>query len=190
MKKELIDLLCKKAFKYHDEPVFKLVSGRMSRYYINCRPVTLDPRGLFLVGHLMFQTIKNLDVKGIGGLTFGADPIAVATAYTSELEGQPVKAFSIRKNQKDHGVIQWIEGDLIPGDRVVIIDEVATTGGSTIKAIERAESEKLDVVKAVILVDRQEGGVENIRRHVPDVSSVILRDELIRHWKKRENSSP
>ena len=183
MKKELIDLLCKKAFKYHDEPVFKLVSGRMSQYYINCRPVTLDPRGLFLVGHLMFQAIKDLDVKGIGGLTFGADPIAVATAYTSELKGKLVKAFSIRKNQKDHGVIQWIEGDLSPGDRVVIIDDVATTGGSTIKAIERATSEGLDVVKAVLLVDRQEGGIENICNHVPDVSSLILRDELIQHWK-------
>ena len=190
MKKELIDLLCKKAFKYHDEPVFKLVSGRMSQYYINCRPVTLDPRGLFLVGHLMFQAIKNLDVKGIGGLTFGADPIAVATAYTSELKGKPVKAFSIRKNQKDHGVIQWIEGDLSPGDRVVIIDDVATTGGSTIKAIERASSEGLDVVKAILLVDRQEGGIENIRNHVPDVSSLILRDELIQHWKTLDIDSP
>jgi orotate phosphoribosyltransferase len=185
MKKELIDLLCKRAFRYHDEPVFKLVSGQMSRYYINCRPVTLDPRGLYLVGHLMFQTIRDLDVKGIGGLTFGADPIAVATAYTSELEGRPIKAFSIRKNQKDHGVIQWIEGDLNPGDRVVIIDDVATTGGSTIKAIERAASEGLDVIKVVILVDRQEGGIENIRKLVPDVSSVILRDELIQHWKQQ-----
>ena len=190
MKKELIDLLCKKAFKYHDEPVFKLVSGRMSQYYINCRPVTLDPRGLFLVGHLMFQAIKNLDVKGIGGLTFGADPIAVATAYTSELKGKSVKAFSIRKNQKNHGVIQWIEGDLSPGDRVVIIDDVATTGGSTIKAIERASSEGLDVVKAILLVDRQEGGIENIRNHVPDVSSLILRDELIQHWKTLDIDSP
>jgi len=189
MKKELIDLLCKKSFKYHDEPVFKLVSGQMSQYYVNCKPVTLDPRGLFLVGHLVFQAIKDLDVKGIGGLTFGADPIAVATAYTSELKGKPVKAFSIRKNQKDHGVIRWVEGDLNPGDRVVIIDDVATTGGSTIKAIERATSEGLEVVKAVILVDRQEGGIDNIRKHVPDVSSVILRDELIQHWKQKDNSS-
>ena len=190
MKKELIDLLCKKAFKYHDKPVFKLVSGQMSRYYVNCKPVTLDPRGLFLVGHLVFQAIEALDVEGIGGLTFGADPIAVATAYTSELKGRPMKAFSIRKNQKDHGVIRWVEGDLTPGDRVVIIDDVATTGGSTIQAIERAESEGLNVVKAVILIDRQEGGLENIRHHVPDVSAIILRDELIRHWQEMGNRNP
>jgi orotate phosphoribosyltransferase len=184
MKKELIDQLCQKAFKFSDEPIFKLVSGRMSQFYVNCKPVTLDPRGLFLVGHLVLEAIKDLDIDGIGGLTFGADPIAVATAYTSELAGQPIKAFSIRKNQKDHGMIRWVEGDLNPGDRVVIIDDVATTGGSTIKAIERAVSEGLQVRKVVILVDRQEGGVEHIRQHVPDVTSIILRDELIQRWKE------
>ncbi len=184
MKNELIDLLCKKAFKFSEKPIFKLVSGRTSQFYVNCKPVTLDPHGLFLVGHLVFEAIKNLDIDGIGGLTFGADPIAVATAYTSELEGKPIKAFSIRKNQKDHGMIRWVEGDLNPEDRVVIIDDVATTGGSTIKAIERAISERLQVIKVVILVDRQEGGVENIRQYVPDVSSIILRDELIRRWQE------
>lgn len=184
MKKELIDLLCKKSFQYSETPAFKLVSGKMSRYYVNCKPVTLHPRGMLLVGHLIFEEIESLKAAGIGGLTFGADPMAVATAYTSELKGQPLKAFSIRKTQKDHGMIRWVEGDLAAGDRVVIIDDVATTGGSTIKAIERAVSEGLQVVKAVVLVDRQEGGVENIRRHVEDVSAIILRDELIDHWRK------
>ena len=184
MKNELIDLLCQKAFKYSDEPIFKLVSGRMSQFYVNCKPVTLHPRGLFLVGHLVFEVIKNVEIKGIGGLTFGADPIAVATAYTSELNEKPIKAFSIRKRQKEHGMIRWVEGDLNPGDRVVIIDDVATTGGSTIKAVQRAASEGLQVVKVVILVDRQEGGVDNIRQHVPDVSTIIQRDELVQRWKE------
>jgi orotate phosphoribosyltransferase len=138
---------------------------------------------MYLVGHLIFDAIKDIDVKGIGGLTFGADPMAVATAYTSELEGRTIGAFSIRKHQKDHGVIRWIEGDMHPGDKVVIIDDVATTGGSTIKAIQRAVSEGLNVVKAVILVDRQEGGLQNIRAHVEDVSAIITRDELIARWK-------
>lgn len=182
MKNELIDFLCRKSFKYSDEPVFKLVSGQMSRYYINCKPVTLHPRGIYLVGNLIFNAIKDSDVKGVGGLTFGADPMAVATAYTSELEGRTIRAFSIRKQQKDHGDIRWIEGDMSPGDQVAIIDDVATTGGSTIKAIQRATSEDLNVVKAVILVDRQEGGLENIRKHVPDVSAIVTRDELIAYW--------
>ncbi len=183
MKKELTDLLCRKSFKYSQEPTFKLVSGRMSNYYVNCKPVTLSPRGMFLAGHLVFDEIKDLDITGVGGLTFGADPIAVATAFASELKGKPVNAFSIRKTMKDHGIIRWIEGDLAQGSRIVIIDDVATTGGSTIKAVERARSEGMVVVKAVILVDRQEGGVENIREHVEDVASIITRDDLMEHWR-------
>jgi orotate phosphoribosyltransferase len=183
MKKELTDLLCLKSFKYSEEPVFKLVSGRMSNFYVNCKPVTLSPRGMFLAGHLVFDEIKDLNAAGVGGLTFGADPIAVATAFASELKGKPVNAFSIRKTMKDHGIARWIEGDLTKGSRVVIIDDVATTGGSTIKAIERARSEGMEVVKAVILVDRQEGGVENIKKHVEDVTSIVTRDELMKQWR-------
>jgi len=182
MKQELIEILCKKSFKYSQEPVFKLVSGRMSHFYVNCKPTTLSPRGMFLAGHLVFSQIKDLAPDGVGGLTFGADPIAVATAFVSELEGGRVNAFSIRKTRKDHGIIRWVEGDLTAGQRVVIIDDVATTGGSTIKAIERARSEQLDVIKAVILVDRQEGGLENIGKHVDNVSAVITRDDLIAEW--------
>ena len=184
MKQELIEIICKKSFKYTKEPSFKLVSGRMSQFYVNCKPTTLSPRGMFLVGHLVFEDIKDLKPDGIGGLTFGADPMAMATAFVSELKGSPINAFSIRKIQKDHGIIRWIEGDMKPGQRVVIIDDVATTGGSTIKAIERAASEGLDVVKAVILVDRQEGGLENIRKHLKDVSAIITRDDLMEQYGK------
>jgi len=179
MKQELIRLIYQKSFKYSEEPVFKLVSGRMSQFYVNCKPTTLSPRGMYLVGHLVFEAIKESNVAAVGGLTFGADPIAVATSFASELKGQPLKAFSIRKTQKDHGIVKWIEGDLKPNDRVAVIDDVATTGGSTIKAIERAQAEGLEVVKAVILVDRQEGGLDNIRQHVADVSAIITRDELM-----------
>ena len=88
-----------------------------------------------------------------------------------------------RKTRKDHGIVRWIEGDIQPGESVAIIDDVATTGGSTIKAIERARSEGLAVIQAVILVDRQEGGLENIKKHVSNVSSIITRDELVQRWK-------
>jgi orotate phosphoribosyltransferase len=187
-KQELIELLCRKSFKYTQEPTFKLVSGKMSHFYVNCKPTTLSPRGMFLVGHLVFDAIKDANPDGVGGLTFGADPIAVATAFVSELEGLPVKAFSIRKEPKDHGIIQWVEGDMQSGQRVAVIDDVATTGGSTIKAIERARSEGLDVVKAVILVDRQEGGLENIRKYVTDVTAIVTRDELMVKWKATSRS--
>ncbi len=183
MKAELIELLCQKSFKFSQEPIYKLVSGRMSQFYVNCKPVTLSARGMFLAGHLFFESIKDEDVNAVGGLTFGADPLAVATAFASELKAKPINAFSIRKTQKDHGMIRWIEGDVAPGERVAIIDDVATTGGSTIKAIERARSEGLDVVKAVIFVDRQEGGLDNIRQHVSNVASIITRDELVERYK-------
>jgi len=80
-------------------------------------------------------------------------------------------------------MVRWIEGDIQAGERVAIIDDVATTGGSTIKAIERARAEGLEVAKAVIFVDRQEGGLDNIRRHVPNVSCIITRDELMERWR-------
>ena len=189
MKEELIDMLCRKSFKFSDEPIFKLVSGRMSRFYVNCKPVTLCARGIFLAGHLLFEAIKDDKVTAVGGLTFGADPLAVATAFASELNAQPINAFSIRKMRKDHGMVRWIEGDIRPGERVAIIDDVATTGGSTIKAIERARAERLEVVRAVIFVDRQEGGIENIRQHVSEVSSIVTRDELVKRWREIQEDS-
>ncbi len=182
MKQALVELLCEKSFQYSQKPVFKLVSGRVSRFYVNCKPTTLDSRGMYLAGHLIFDAISDLDIAGVGGMTFGADPLAVATAFVSQLEKKPIKAFSIRKTKKDHGIARWIEGDLNPGDSVVIIEDVATTGGSTIKAIERAQTEGLKVVRVVVLVDRQEGGLENIRHHVPDVVAIISREELMAQY--------
>jgi orotate phosphoribosyltransferase len=186
MKTELIRLLCEKSFRFSETPAFKLVSGTMSCFYVNCKPTTLSARGMYLVGQLMFGAIKDADLDAVGGLTFGADPIAVATAFASELGGKPIDAFSIRKTRKDHGIVKWIEGDLAPGRRVAVIDDVATTGGSTIKAIERARSEGLEVVKAVVLVDRQEGGLANIANHVADTSALVTRDELLTVWKANQ----
>jgi len=184
-KRELLEMLVeKKSFQFSQEPIFKLTSGTMSQFYINCRPVVLDSRGMFLAGNLFFDAIsdiKNLD--GVGGLTFGADPIAVATAYTSEIKGRPLKAFSIRKTQKDHGIVRWVEGGVELGDKVAIIDDVVTTGVSTIRAIERARAEGLEVLCIVILVDRQEGGVENIRKYVPDVRIILTKEELAKKIK-------
>jgi len=134
---------------------------------------------MILIGHLIYSQIQGLSADAVGGMTFGADPIACAVAFVSGLKETPIKAFSIRKTQKDHGIVRWIEGDVYPGERVVVIDDVVTTGGSTIQAIERSCSEGLTVVRAVILVDRQEGGLENIRKVVPEVSAVITREELM-----------
>ncbi len=178
MKAQLIGLIKAKSFRQSSEPEFVLASGRKSRFYVNCKPVSLSPEGMYLIGNLIFDIIKDTGCTAVGGLTFGADPISVAVSFASHLKGHPVKAFSIRKEKKDHGMIRWIEGDVRKGETVAIIDDVATTGGSTVKAIQRAREEGLEPVCAVILVDRQEGGLENIQAHVDRVFAVVTRDEL------------
>ena len=179
MKKQLIKLIFEKAFKYSEEPAFKLVSGRMSNYYFNCKAVTLHPEGMYLLGNIIFEMIRESSVNGIGGLTLGADPIADAVAYTSFLKKAPIEAFVVRKTAKSHGTMQWIEGNIREGDKVVIVDDVITTGKSTIEAISRAKEAGLEIVKVIALVDRQEGGKENIEALGFKVEAVVTREEVM-----------
>ena len=185
MKKRLIELIIEKAFKYSEEPVFRLVSGRISNYYFNCKAVALHPEGMHLIGNLIFEMIKDLGIKGIGGLTLGADPIAYAVAYTSFLKGNPIEAFIVRKTPKSHGTMQLIEGNVKKGDRVVIVDDVITTGKSTIEAITKAKEDGLEVVKVITFIDRQEGGREAIEALGYKVDSVITRDEVMKIYKRQ-----
>jgi len=184
VKKKLAGLIFNRAFKYSEEPVFKLVSGRMSNYYFNCKAVTLHPEGMYLIGNLIFEMVKDLNIKGIGGLTLGADPVAYAASYTSFLKGKPIEAFVVRKSAKSHGTMQWIEGDVRKGDRVVIVDDVITTGKSTIEAISRAKEAGLEIVKVICLIDRQEGGRENIEALGYKVDALVLRDEVMELYRK------
>jgi len=183
MKKQLIKLILEKAFKYNEEPVFKLVSGRMSNYYFNCKAVTLHPEGMYLIGNIIFDMIKESGAKGIGGLTLGADPIADAVAYTSYLRKKPIEAFVVRKTAKSHGTMQWIEGNIRGGDKVIIVDDVITTGKSTIEAITRAKEGGLEIVKVIALVDRQEGGKENIEALDHKVETVVTHEEVMELYK-------
>jgi orotate phosphoribosyltransferase len=186
MKKRLIELVLEKAFKYSEEPVFKLVSGRMSNYYFNCKAVTLHPEGMHLIGNIIFSMIKDSDAKGIGGLTLGADPIADAVAYTSFLKGRPFEAFVVRKSAKSHGTMQWIEGNIKSGDKVVIVDDVITTGKSTIEAIDKAKEAGLDIVRVIALIDRQEGGRENIEALGYTVEAVVTREEVMALYRAKD----
>jgi orotate phosphoribosyltransferase len=183
MKNRLIKLIIEKAFKYSKEPVFKLVSGRMSNYYFNCKAVSLYPEGMYLIGNLIFDLIKDMDIKGIGGLTLGADPIAYAVAYTSYLKGKPIEAFVVRKTAKPHGLMKWIEGNVKKGERVVIVDDVITTGKSTIEAINRAKEEGLKIVKVIALIDRQEGGREAVEASGYKLDSIITKNEVMKLYR-------
>lgn len=179
MKNRLIQLVIEKSFKYSEEPVFKLVSGKMSNYYFNCKAVTLHPEGMHLIGNLIFDLISDLKPAGIGGLTLGADPIADAVAYTSFLRGTPIEAFVIRKSAKSHGTMQWIEGNISAGETVVIVDDVITTGKSTIEAIDRAEEGGLKIIDVIAMIDRQEGGKENIETRGYPVRALLTRSEIM-----------
>jgi orotate phosphoribosyltransferase len=179
MKDRLIRLILEKAFKYDREPTFRLASGRMSNYYFNCKTVTLHPEGMYLIGNIIFGMINGAGIAGIGGLTLGADPIADAAAYTSYLKNRPIEAFVVRKTAKAHGTMQWIEGNVTAGDKVAIVDDVITTGKSTIEAITKAKDGGLDIVKVIALVDRQEGGKENIEALGHTVETVVTREEVM-----------
>ncbi len=186
MKERLKKLVLDYAFQFSETPTFKLVHGGLSQFYFNCKRVTLDPEGQYLIGHLVFAAIRTTDVKAIGGLTLGADPIANAVAYTSWLEGKPVQSFVVRKQQKDHGTASLIEGRVNRGDRIVVVDDVITTGGSTLQAIAACRRAGLEVVKVVVLVDRQEmNGRENIFKEVADLEALVTTEEIMELYRKR-----
>jgi orotate phosphoribosyltransferase len=185
VKERLIELILEKAFRYSAEPTFKLVSGRMSNYYFNCKAVTLHPEGMHLIGNIIFDMIQDQNARGIGGLTLGADPIASAVAYTSFLRGNPLEAFVVRKSAKSHGTMQWIEGNIGKGDRVVIVDDVITTGKSTIEAVTKAKEAGLEIARVIALVDRQEGGRENIEALGLTVDPVVTREEVMELYRSK-----
>ena len=179
LKTRLVDILIERSFKLSDRPVFRLASGRLSNYYIDCKPTTMSPEGLSVIGPLVLSMVNKWVVSAVGGLTLGADPIAYATAYASSLAGTPLSAFVVRKSAKDHGTCRLIEGPVSPGDRVAILEDVITTGGSTLKAIDAAKGFGLDIAGVVALVDRQEGGREVIESLGFHVVAVVTRDELV-----------
>ena len=166
---ELLRLLAHKSFRLGD---FKLSSGATSDYYIDCRTTTLDARGSQLTGQVFVDEIRQQGwkVQAVGGLTMGADPIVVAISVTSgEFSG-----FLVRKAEKQHGTGQRIEGFRQKGAKVVIVDDVCTTGSSTIHAIEAAREFGFDIVGAMCLVEREEAGgrvnVERVASPAPFVS--------------------
>ena len=146
---------------------FTLASGKKSKYYFDSKKTTLLAEGAYLTAREILKVVrdKGLDAQAIGGLTLGADPIVCPVAALSHLEGPALRAFIVRKEAKDHGTARRIEGSLEPGSRVIIVDDVVTTAGSTLKAIEAAEEEGHTVAAVICLVDREEGGAEKLSKY-------------------------
>ena len=180
----LLGLLQTKSVFHGD---FTLSSGAKSNYYIDCRLTTFDPEGAWLVGQLMHslilkeQTSRKVKVAAVGGLTMGADPVALAVGMYSHWakDASPLQVFSVRKSPKVHGQTKLIEGNFKKGDTVVVIDDVVTRGDSTIAAIKAIEKEGGTVAFVAVLVDRQEGGREKIEAMGHPVVALFTKSELL-----------
>lgn len=179
---ELLALLRSKSVFHGD---FTLASGAKSSYYIDCRLTTFDPRGASLIGQLMHELIRGeserrgVKIDGVGGLTMGADPVALATAMASLASPQPIQCFAVRKAPKSHGQTRLIEGNFKKGDTVVVIDDVITRGDSTLTAINAVLNEGGKVAFVASLVDRQEGGRAKIEGLGYPVVSLFNRHDIL-----------
>jgi orotate phosphoribosyltransferase len=182
-KEQLRALLLKKSVYYGE---FTLASGAKSDFYVDARVTTLDPRGARLIGQVGWELIKDTMArlgqlaKAIGGLTMGADPIALSIGMAAQEEdpSTPLQVFTVRKKAKEHGRLKRIEGNFCAGDSVIVVDDVVTTGGSTLQAIEAIEDAGGRVAFVIVLVDRQEGGREKIEKCGYRVFSVFTRADL------------
>jgi len=178
LKKELIQLVKEKSLVTNVKRV--LASGRVSTYYIDAKMTTLDPVGAFLTAQLILEILKTYDIDAIGGYTLGADPIVSAVAALSAKTARPLPAFIVRKEPKKHGERKMIEGPFKSGWRVAVVDDVVTTGGSTLKACKAVEEEGGQVVLTLTLVDRLEGGRENLEKNGYPFISLLTRDDLLK----------
>ncbi|MGH7686062.1 MAG: orotate phosphoribosyltransferase [Candidatus Dormibacteria bacterium] len=176
MRAELHQLVATRAVRFGD---FVLTSGRRSNYYFDGKQVTLHGRGLYLVSRMLLQRCRDLRIDAVGGLTLGADPIASGVATLSGATADPIAAFIVRKQEKEHGTGRVIEGPpLEPGMRVLLVDDTLTTGGTFLQALERVLGTGAEVVEAVCIVDREEGGREALADAGIPVHAFFTRSEF------------
>ncbi len=162
--------LARGALKYGE---FTLSSGKTGSYYFDGRLLSLDPEGAMLIGQALLPLIRQAGAQAVGGPTLAADPIVTAVALASQEEGDGIPAFIVRKETKEHGMGQLIEGPLVAGSRVAIVDDTCTTGGSLLHAIAAAEALGCSVVKVIALLDRREGGGDELRRRGYDFTALM-----------------
>ena len=169
--------------KSYRQGTFTLTSGKTSDFYIDGKQTTLDAEGAYLCGKLLFELISAEQdvIQAVGGMTLGADPLVTAVSVVSFLERAPIPAFIVRKEAKGHGTSNYIEGlkNLPAGGRVALIEDVVTTGGTLLKVIERVEAAGFSVGLVVTVVDRQEGGAENLARAGYPLKALFTRTALM-----------
>lgn len=176
LKAELFKLLNQEALK---RGKFVLSSGKESNYYLDGRVITLIPQGAYLVAKIILEMLKNENLDAIGGPTLGADPIVGAIAAVSYIDRQPVKTFIVRKQAKEHGMNRQVEGpQLNKGQRVVLVDDVATSGKAILEAKQALDKIGVIADKAIVIVDRDQGAQENLAQAGLKLESIFKISEF------------
>jgi len=168
------------SFRHSKEPSFPLASGIMSQYYIDCKMALSHPEARELIGELIADRIHLTEVDAVGGMELGAYPIAVAVSDAMfRKHGKNLRALVVRKQPKGHGLKKHIEGDVRPADKVLVVDDVVTSGKSTIDAVAKIRDAGLEVVKVVVIVDREEsGGRANIENCGTSLDALLTLSDL------------
>ena len=179
-KKRLKEILLEKSYR---KGTFTLTSGKTSDFYVDGKQTTLSAEGAYLCGKLLFNLIRETssEIKAVGGMTLGADPLVTAVSLVSFLEKEPIPAFIVRKEAKGHGTENYIEGlkNMKPGCTVALVEDVVTTGGTLLKVIDRVEAAGFSVGLVVTIVERQEGGTETLAKQGYPLRALFTRSELL-----------
>ncbi len=180
MKENLLTFLAKKAYKFGD---FSLASGKKSSHYVNCKPVSLSGQGLLSISSLFLKQINESD-SAVAGLTLGADPLVSGVVILAAQSNIDLSGLIVRKEAKGHGTGAWLEGPLPPkGSVITVLEDVVTTGGSSLKAVEQLRNQGYLVNKVLAIVDREEGGVDAMSKADLDFHSLFFLKEIVERAK-------
>ncbi|BAZ08057.1 orotate phosphoribosyltransferase [Calothrix sp. NIES-3974] len=181
LRSQLLDLICQQAYQEGD---FTLSSGQSSKYYINCKLVTLNPFGALAVGRIILDLLPP-QTDAVAGLTLGADPIVSAVSVVSAYENRPISALIIRKEAKGHGTQAYIEGPILaPGANIVVLEDVVTTGQSAMKAVTRLRDAGYTVHQVISLVDRKQGGAEFYQSQGLEFTAIYPIEDIQQRYKQ------
>lgn len=174
-KTALLDLFRQRALKFGD---FTLASGKKAKYYLDGKQITLHSKGLQVVSAGLWEQLKSAGIQAVGGMSIGADPIVAGVLAAAAADNCELLGFLVRKDSKDHGTKKYVEGPVEPGMKVAIVEDVVTTGGSSLKAIERVEEFGCEVVHVATIIDRMEGGRAAFETRGYEFSSLLTIEDF------------
>ena len=176
IKENLLTLLAQQAYRFGD---FSLASGKKSSHYVNCKPVSLSGPGLLSISSLFLKQINESD-SGVAGLTLGADPLVSGVVILAAQSGIDLNGLIVRKEAKGHGTGAWLEGPLPPkGSVITVLEDVVTTGGSSLKAVEQLRNQGYLVKQVLAIVDREEGGLDAMTKADLELNSLFFLKEIV-----------